>query len=97
MSINLTPERSRQYSGNHTIGGYQYSTATGLRAFGSDRIRETAWAGASYEDGPWKLIGAWYFFSQNSFLSNAGGRTGGLANNTCAGGTLEYGERDLCR
>ena len=57
-----------EYSGNHTIGGYQY-IATGLRAFGSDRIRETAWAGASYEDGPWKLIGAWYFFSQNSFLN----------------------------
>ena len=63
------PENAQwQYSGNHTIGGYQY-LATGLRAFGSDRIRETAWAGASYEDGPWKLIGAWYFFSQNSFLN----------------------------
>jgi hypothetical protein len=56
------------YSGNHTIGGYQY-VATGLRAFGSDRIRETAWAGVSYEDGPWKLVGAWYFLSQNSFLN----------------------------
>ncbi|MGB9166541.1 MAG: porin [Rhodomicrobium sp.] len=60
-----------RYSGNHTIGGYQY-VSTGVNLFGSDRIRETAWAGASYEDGPWKLIGAWYFFSQNSFLTGTG-------------------------
>jgi predicted porin len=78
-----------QYSGNHTIGGYQY-VSTGLLAFGSDRIRETAWAGVSYEDGPWKLVGAWYFLSQNSFLSTATGLVAGtnIAANTCAGATL---------
>jgi hypothetical protein len=77
------------YSGNHTIGGYQY-VSTGLLAFDSDRIRETAWAGASYEDGPWKLIGAWYFLSQNSFLSTATGFITGtdIAANTCAGATI---------
>jgi predicted porin len=78
------------YSGFTTIGGYRYVTTLNptLQAFGTDRIRETAWAGASYEDGPWKLIGAWYFFSQNSFLSNVAGTTAGVANNTCVGGTL---------
>ncbi len=84
------PENAQfQYSGNHTIGGYQY-VATGLLAFGSDRIRETAWAGASYEDGPWKFVGAWYFLSQNSFLSTATGLVAGtnIAANTCAGATL---------
>ena len=35
------------YSGNTTIGGYRY-VATGINAFGSDRIRATAWAGLSY-------------------------------------------------
>ena len=60
------------YNGNHTIGGYQYVTTANptLQAFGSDRIRETAWAGIRYEDGPWSLTGAYYFFSQNSFLNN---------------------------
>jgi predicted porin len=77
------------YSGNTTIGGYRYVT-TGTLAFGSDRIRETAWAGVSYEDGPWRLVGAWYFFSQNSFLSTATGNVAGtnIAANSCAGTTL---------
>jgi len=77
------------YSGNHTIGGYQY-VATGLLAFGSDRIRDTAWAGVSYEDGPWRLVGAWYFLDQNSFLNTATGLVTGtnIAANTCAGATL---------
>ena len=56
------------YSGNTTIGGYRYIT-TGLLAFGTDRIRETAWAGVSYVDGPWRLAAAWYRFAQNSFLN----------------------------
>ena len=62
------------YNGFTTIGGYRYLTTTSLtaQAFGSDRIRETAWAGVSYEDGPWKLVGAWYGLAQNSFLANGG-------------------------
>ena len=79
------------YSGFTTIGGYRYVTTTNpaTEAFGSDRIRETAWAGVSYLDGPWRLAGAWYYFSQNSYLSNATGSTSGLANNTCAGATAK--------
>ena len=47
---------------------------------------QTAWAGARYEDGPWSLTGAYYFFSQNSYLTSATGiNAGGFANNTCAG------------
>ena len=80
------------YSGGHTIGGYQYVTTSNptLQAFGSDRIRETAWAGARYEDGPWSFTGAYYFFSQNSFLSTATGVIAGtnIAANTCAGATI---------
>ena len=52
-------------------------------AFDSDRDRQTAWAGVRYEDGPWSLTGAYYFFSQNSYLSD--GNAGGFANETCAG------------
>jgi hypothetical protein len=80
------------YNGFTTIGGYRYVTTANLtlQAFGTDRIRETAWAGASYEDGPWKLIGAWYYWNQNSFLNTATGVVAGtnIAANTCAGATL---------
>jgi predicted porin len=58
------------YSGNTTIGGYRY-VSTGLLAFGSDRIRETIWAGASYVDGPWRLAAAWYRYSQDSYLNSS--------------------------
>jgi hypothetical protein len=88
-------ENQSFYSGFTTIGGYRYVTSpTGTLAFGTDRIRETAWAGASYEDGPWKLLGAWYFFSQNSFRNTATGFVAGITPgtlvpaNTCAGATL---------
>lgn len=65
-------ENQSYYSGFTTIGGYRYVTNPyALGAFGSDRIRETAWAGASYEDGPWRLSGAYYYFSQNSFITGA--------------------------
>jgi hypothetical protein len=54
------PEHNQSfYSGFTTISGYRYITnPKGTIAFGSDRIRETAWAGVSYEDGPWRLVGA---------------------------------------
>jgi predicted porin len=58
------------YSGNTAVGGYKY-VSTGLLAFGSDRIRETIWAGASYVDGPWRLAGAWYRYSQDSYLNSS--------------------------
>ena len=79
------------YSGFTTIGGYRYVTTASatLQAFGSDKIRDTAWAGISYVDGPWRLVGAWYNYGQNSYLSNATGLTNGLANNTCAGATAK--------
>jgi hypothetical protein len=58
------------YSGFTTIGGYRYLTS-GTLAFGTDRIRQTAWAGVSYEDGPWRLAAAWYGFNQNSYLNSS--------------------------
>jgi hypothetical protein len=63
-------ENQSFYSGFTTIGGYRYITNPNATiAFGTDRVRQTAWAGVSYEDGPWKLVGAYYFFSQNSYLN----------------------------
>lgn len=63
-------EAQSYYSGFTTIGGYRYLTS-GELAFGTDRIRQTAWAGVSYQDGPWNLVGAWYYFSQNSYLNSS--------------------------
>ncbi len=81
------------YNGFTTIGGYRYLTVTngsiGNEAFGSDRERDTAWAGARYEDGPWSLSGAWYWWGQNSYLSAIDPTKGGVmgVTNTCAANT----------
>ena len=68
------------YNGDTTIGGYGLYTDQNLlfkgaaadRAYGSDRVLETAWAGARYEDGPWAFTGAYYYWSQNSYIDNRG-------------------------
>lgn len=77
------------YSGFTTIGGYRYITnPNGNLAFGSDRVRETAWAGVSYVDGPWRLVGAYYYSNSNSYLTPDKGNAGnGAPLNTCAGQT----------
>ena len=82
------PEHAQSfYNGFTTIGGYRY--ITGATPFTTDRILDTAWAGASYEDGPWKLVGAWYWWSQNNYLTgDVGTVNGGLyAKNSCIGQT----------
>ncbi len=82
------------YNGFSTIGGYQYltliSTTTGasshgLEAFGSNKVLDTAWTGVKYEDGPWTLAAAYYYWHQDSYLLQYGSATtnGGTANNTC--------------
>ena len=60
------------YSGFTTNGGYRYITSpTGTITFGSDRDRQTAWAGVSYQDGPWRLAGAWYYTDSASYLDSS--------------------------
>ncbi len=79
------------YDGFSTIGGYQYTTS-GTLLFNSDKVLDTAWAGAKYEDGPWSLTGAYYYWSQNNYLTADTGTVtydGQTANkNTCLGQTL---------
>ncbi|MGA7324330.1 MAG: porin [Rhodomicrobium sp.] len=59
------------YSANPvTIGGYGLATVT-TNNFATDKVLETAWAGAKYEVGPWAFTGAYYHVSQNSFLTGA--------------------------
>jgi predicted porin len=84
--IDLSNPDHRQsfYNGFNTIGGYQFFTlgAGGVgpnynpaydRAFGSDRIQNTEWAGIRY-DFSWglNLTGAYYHWGQDSFLNNKG-------------------------
>jgi len=78
-------ELQQFYNGFTTIGGYRYLTGSG-NLFDSNRVLDTAWAGVSYEDGPWRLVGAWYWWSQNNYLTAATGTNAitGLANNSCA-------------
>lgn len=58
------------YNGFTTIGGYRFITS-GVRAFGTDRILQTEWAGVRYESGPWAVTGAYYNWNQNSFVNAA--------------------------
>jgi predicted porin len=84
--IDLSNPANRQsfYNGFNTIGGYRMFTlgAGGIgnnydpandRAFGSDRIENTEWAGIRY-DFSWglNLTGAYYHWGQDSFLNNKG-------------------------
>ena len=75
--IDLSNPDHRQsfYNGFNTIGGYQMFTlfAANDRAFGSDRIENTEWAGARY-DFSWglSLTGAYYHWGQDAFINNAG-------------------------
>jgi predicted porin len=84
------------FSGGTTIGGYKFLSggAAGFAdtLFGTDRIRETTWAGISYEDGPWKLVGAYYNWHQNSYRTATAGAAGGcvvsaagVSSATCSG------------
>ena len=84
--IDLSNPDHRQsfYNGFSTIGGYQFFTlgAGGIgslydpandRAFGSDRIQNTEWAGIRY-DFSWglSLTGAYYHWGQDAFLQQQG-------------------------
>ena len=61
------------YNGFNTLNGYTVYVKAGTNnAFGSDKILQTEWAGASYETGKWTFTGAYYHESQNTFLTAAG-------------------------
>ncbi len=61
------------YNGWTTQGGYPLVTVTnatgGYNLYGSDKVLETEWGGATYEMGPWSFTGAYYHESQD-FLSS---------------------------
>ena len=46
---------------------YQFLTSGNL-IFGSDKVLQTAWAGARYETGPWAFTGAYYNWSHNRYI-----------------------------
>jgi len=64
------------WSGGTTQAGYRFISGPGAgfgqNLFGTDRNRDTAWAGITYEDGPWKLAGAYYNWHQNTYNTVAG-------------------------
>ena len=46
--------------------------------FTTDKILQTAWAGATYETGAWSFTGAYYHLNQNTYKDGAGNtRNGG--------------------
>ncbi len=87
------------YNGDYTGGGYQlYTLQNFLKggaaddiAYGSNRVLETAWAGAKYEAGPWAFTGAYYWWHQNDYIyyngNNCAVQTG---KNIAAVGTHQF-------
>ena len=41
--------------------------ANQTRSFVTDKILQTAWAGATYETGPWAFTAAYYLQNQNNY------------------------------
>ena len=73
VHVDITnPDHSQaSYAGDQTLNGYGLiapNVATGL-AYLSDKILQTAWAGASYETGPWTFTGSYYIENQNTYNS----------------------------
>ncbi len=88
------PDHLQSYwSGGTTQGGYKFLSGLpagyGNELFGSNRVRETAWGGVSYEDGPWRLVGAYYNWHQNSYLNTSfvgcTVSTAGVQSTNCSG------------
>jgi hypothetical protein len=108
VEVSNPDNRQSAYSGGTTIGGYRFVTptaslfpglTTGQQAefpFYTNKDLQTTWGGISYEDGPWRLVGAYYNWHQNSFLpgsATAAGAAGaactvsatGRSSTNCAG------------
>ncbi len=60
------------YNGYSTLNGYGVTLTSAANAFGSDKILQTEWVGASYETGKWTFTGAYYHENQNTYLTVAG-------------------------
>jgi predicted porin len=67
------------YANQHTLNGYSLIAADAHAGFYTDKIVQTAWAGATYETGAWSFTGAYYHLNQNSYYaaSAADLRSGG--------------------
>ncbi len=91
------PDQAQQfYNGFATIGGYRYLTNSGAASVtnnyvyfpGSEKLLDTAWAGAKYQEGPWSFTGAWYYWSQGAYLtSNTAANADGTIKGSCLGAT----------
>lgn len=61
------------YNNFTTIGGYQFATTTtaGLQAFGTNKVLDTEFVGATYQTGPWSFTGAYYHEGQDAYVAAA--------------------------
>jgi predicted porin len=79
VHIDMANPQDAVAPGSYTAGGYQMYTVNNQPfALGSDKILQTAWAGAKYETGPWAFTAAYYHLTQDAFLLNS------AAGSTCA-------------
>ncbi len=78
VNMSNPDDTQASYLNQHTIGGYQLTMVAASAGFSTDKVQQTAWAGASYETGPWTFTGAWYHLNQNNYYDgNQNLRAGG--------------------
>jgi predicted porin len=82
------PDHTQDYYNNGaTIGDYVFATSNN-NAFLTNKVLQTAWAGASYETGAWTFTGAYYAQNQNTYTTVAGVQSGGDLN--WVSGVVDY-------
>ena len=90
------PDHAQDYygstlgQGDHTLNGYSLIAADAHAGFNTDKIVQTAWAGATYETGAWSFTGAYYHLNQNNYnaASATDHRPGG--NEDWVSGVVDY-------
>ena len=73
------PDHAQSYYLNqHTLNGNSLLGVDSKSGFTTDKIVQTAWAGATYETGAWSFTGAYYHLNQNTYKDGANAtRAGG--------------------
>ena len=86
VHMDLANPQSPVLAGSATIGGYVLSVINDQPyAIGSDKILQTAWAGARYDlPSGWSFTGAYYHLGQDAYVAYAKNSGQVLVNQNCA-------------
>ncbi len=71
MELGNPDKLQNAYNDMHTLNGYLLGGGAASNPFTSNKIVQTAWAGATYDTGPWAFTAAYYHLNQNGYNSTA--------------------------